>query len=434
MSRSSGLSRRTLLRAASGVGAALSLTTVSTTQAHADIFPPPAEPGMPEGVHLDESAWTNGTPTAPGPTVERGALRQLPGGPSGTELFVSNNPESVTAPGWLAQCARTTEARGGSAYEMSGRFSVYAYHQNQTGAPAVLHLLAVPAGRREVLLSARGAAYTNAEYPLIQDPAERAGSGPCYATSLDWARDSLKQFLYPTMARPGDVTELARVGLAKSAIVDALWEVTASSGVYLFTVLTADGDLDTATRYAFSDTAFATGNIISQTPTTYGREAGVYAASGWTTGSIGIEVPAPGSYLGLAVNTTSRQVAALDQTVPAVAALRDSSQRSWGNYGMRYDIDMSLHNPSSQPRRVRLDFGSNITAATDVPGDTWNGAMALREGSGRARIATVYTRPTAPLSPLADCRIPPCRVTQVRIRFEVPGLITAGSQLLLRSI
>ncbi|WP_432181934.1 DUF3370 family protein [Streptomyces sp. NBC_00063] len=147
-----------------------------------------------------------------------------------------------------------------------------------------------------------------------------------------------------------------------------------------------------------------------------------------------IEVADAGRYLGIALNTTARRVAALDQTAPATAALGGSSARSWGNYGARYDIDLELRNTASAARTVRLSFGSNVTAATDVPGDTWNGAMAISLDDGPEEIRTVYVRPTVPRDELANLTVPGGGSRRINLRLMVPGLITAGSQLLLESV
>lgn len=349
-------------------------------------------------------------------------------------MFVSNNPETFTAPGWLAQCGRTTANRGGASHPLSGTFPVYLYHQNSTGSTAWVHVLVSNPGTEPVTVQARGSVWTNADKPLVSDPAQRAGTGPCYATSLDWAIGSLRTYLAPTTVAPGAMAQVAAVPLT-SSIIDGLLEVTVSGGgVYVYTAATTDGDVTDAINSTQHDDMAAPGNIAQQTSTTYGREAGVYAASRWNSGVIALDVPPAGQYLGFAVNTTGRQVAALDQTVPAVAALSDSSQRSWGNYGMRYAVQLQLHNPSTAARSVKVTFGSNITGTTDVPGDTWNGAASLRVDQGTPRITTLYTRPTAPRSDLGTFLLQPGAQTLLELDFEVPGLISAGSQLLLESV
>ncbi|MFE2910640.1 DUF3370 family protein [Kitasatospora indigofera] len=382
---------------------------------------------------LDTGSWTASTPSAPGPTVPREQLLQLPGGPTGAELFVSNNPETFTGPGWLAQCGRTTTNRGGAAHPLSGTFPVYLYHQNSTGGTAYLHVLVSNPNSTAVTVQAQGSIWTNAQKPLVQDPAQRAGTGPCYATSYDWATGGTRPYLAPTTVQSHAMAEIAKIPMT-SSIVDGLLEVSASGGVYVYTAVTTDGSTNTAVNYTQNDAQAAPGNIISQTATTYGRQSGVYAASRWESGEFEVTVPPAGSYLGLAVNTTQRQVAALDQTVPATAALSDSSQRSWGNYGMRYAVRARLSNPSGGSRTVVLTFGSNITAATDVPGDTWNGAASVRTDGGAPRIVPLYVRPTVPRYEIGRYVLGPGADTLVELEFEVPGLITAGSQLLFESV
>ncbi|MFD6417990.1 DUF3370 family protein [Streptomyces sp. NPDC060194] len=382
---------------------------------------------------IGESQWTAGTPTAPGPTVARELLRQLPGSMAGPELVVSNNPETVTGPGWLMQHARTTANRGGSARALSGTFPLYLYHQNSTGGTAYLHVLVSNPGSSAVTVSARGSAWTNADKPLVQDPAARAGTGPCYAVSADWASGNLRTYLSATSVGAKQVVQAARIQMTGS-ILDGLLEVTASGGVYTYTVITRDGNLNTAINSSQNDSNAATGNIIGQTDTTYGREAGVYGGSRWTTGLTTIDVPAAGRHLGLALNTTERQVAALDQTAPATAALRDSSQRSWGNYGARYSVELALRNTGAQSRTARLVFGSNVTGSTDVPGNTWNGAMAVSVDGAAAQLQTVYVRPTVPRDTIGTYTLAAGATRTVKLDFMVPGLITAGSQLLLESV
>ncbi|GLW73878.1 hypothetical protein Kpho02_61760 [Kitasatospora phosalacinea] len=431
--------RRTLLGLAPALlaGAAVPLAAApahaKTGSDHSSAAHGPCGCAQALAASVDVGAWTVGTPSAPGPTVPRDQLFQLPGGPTGAEMFVSNNPETFTGPGWLAQCARTTTNRGGSAHPLSGTFPVYLYHQNNTGTTAYLHVLVSNPNSTAVTVQATGSVWTNAQKPLVQDPAQRAGTGPCYATSYDWAAGTTRSYLAATAVQPRTVVEVAKIPMT-SSIVDGLLDVTASGGVYVYTAVTTDGSTTTAVNYTQNDAQAAPGNIASQTATTYGREAGVYAASRWETGTFDVTVPAAGAYLGLALNTTQRQVAALDQTVAATAALSDSSQRSWGNYGMRYAVRARLTNPSTQSRTAVLTFGSNVTGATDVPGDTWNGAASVRVDGGPARIGTLYVRPTVPRCEIGRYVLAPGASTLVELEFEVPGLITAGSQLLFESV
>ncbi|MFD3531687.1 hypothetical protein [Streptomyces sp. NPDC058664] len=114
--------------------------------------------------------------------------------------------------------------------------------------------------------------------------------------------------------------------------------------------------------------------------------------------------------------------------------MRSRSQRSWGNYGARYSIEPALRNPSAQPRAARLVFGSNVTGSADVPGNTWNGAMAVSVDGAAPGIETVYVRPTVPRDEIGTYALPANTTRTVTLDFIVPGLITAGSQLLLESM
>ncbi|MFE1231067.1 DUF3370 family protein [Streptomyces sp. NPDC058745] len=417
-------SRRTVLglAGASLAGAVLPSVPASARSASA-----------PAASFIGAGEWRAGTPTAPGPTVPRDLLLPLPGAMSGPEMVVSNNPETVTSTGWLTQHSRVSAARGGKARALAGTFPLYVYHQNSTGATAYLHVLISNPQSSTVNVSMRGSAWTNADKPLVQDPASRAGTGPCYATSLDWLNGSTKTYLSSTSIAPNQAVQAAPIPMTGS-ILDGRFEITAGNGVYVYTVVTSDGNPVTAINLSQTDGSWARGNIASQTATTYGRESGVYAGSTWQTGQVTIDAGPAGSYLGLAVNTTERQVPALDQTTPATAALADSSQRSWGNYGARYDLDFALINTSSQARTVRVTFGSNVTGTQDVPGNTWNGAMAVSADGGPQEIQTIYVRPTVPRDTIGQYTIPANGQRSLQLAFYVPGLITAGSQLLLESV
>ncbi|MFF2815292.1 hypothetical protein ACFVT9_07090 [Kitasatospora cineracea] len=121
--------------------------------------------------------------------------------------------------------------------------------------------------------------------------------------------------------------------------------------------------------------------------------------------------------------------------IDQIAGIADSVLAQYRpNYGMRYAVRARLTNPSAEGRTAVLTFGSDVTAATDVPGDTWNGAASVRVDGGAARIATLYVRPTVPRCEIGRYVLAPGASTLVELEFEVPGLITAGSQLLFESV
>ncbi|MEU8002287.1 DUF3370 family protein [Catellatospora sp. NPDC049111] len=382
---------------------------------------------------VPDTGWAAGSPAGPGGTVALANLRQLPGAVTGSPIVVSNNPETFTGNGWLMLHSRTTPARGGAATPLSGTFPLYLYHQNGTSTTRYLHVLISNPNAEPVTVTMRGAAYTNAQKPLTADPAQRAGTGPCYAVADAWTRGTTTTYLSGTSIASGKAVQPTRITMAASNIADGRFEITASAGVYVYTVVTSDGSTTTATNLSQQNASYAPGNIASESPTTYGREAGVYSTSAWDTGQVTLPLPAAGRHLGLAVNTTAKQEPALDQTTAGTATMGDSSTRSWGNYGHRYTIRLVLQNPSTSARTVKVTFASNLVAATDVPGNTWNGpATVTVDGSGA--VQTLYTRPTVPLDQIGTYTVGANTSRTLTLTFYVPGLITAGQQLLLQTV
>ncbi|MEW2445772.1 DUF3370 family protein [Micromonospora marina] len=382
---------------------------------------------------VPDTAWTTGAPTGPRGTVPLADLDQLPGAVTGSPIVVSNNPETFTGNGWLMLHSRSTPARGGTARPLSGTFPLYLYHQNGTASTRYLHVLISNPNAAPVSVTVRGAAYTNAQKPLVSDPARRAGTGPCHAVADAWLRGTTTTYLNGVGVNSGKATQVTRITMNASNIADGRFEITASAGVYVYTVVTSDGSVTTATNLSQQNASYAPGNIATETATTYGREAGVYATSAWDTRQVTMPVPAAGRHIGLAVNTTVRQRADLDQTTAGLATHSDSSSRTWGNYGHRYTIRLLLRNPGTTARTVRLTFASNVTGPRDVPGNTWNGPAAVTV-DGTTTVQTLYTRPTAPLDPIGTYTIGPAASRSLVVDLYVPGLITAGQQLLLQTL
>ncbi len=213
-------------------------------------------------------------------------------------------------------------------------------------------------------------------------------------------------------------------------MVDGRFELTASAGAYVYTVVTSTGSLTDAINATQGSPA--AGDIAQPGTNAYGREAGVYSHSIWA-GTTNIDVPAAPAHLGLALNTSNKfavnGVFLQDQTAGALMKLSDSAPRTYGNYGHKYDVTLALRNPSSSARTVRLSLASNYTSSTNSPSFTYNGPILL---NGTQK--TIYTTPTAPKQWLATWTIPAGSNFNGRVTFFVPGLITIGQQLILESL
>jgi hypothetical protein len=399
----------------------------------------------PAAAVADDPAWRPGTAPGPGRTVPVAQLRQLPGGLSGPETVVSNNPENVTGPGWLMLHSRTTPY-GGRAHPVTGDVPLYLYHQNGTDGTRYLHVLVSNPGTAPIQVSGVGSMYTNDQVALDPDPATRAGTGPSYRVARDWLdierdwrspRANVRFGILTVPPRTAVQAVVARMN-PRNLIDGRIRLTVVGGGAYLYTVMTADGSAGTAIGYSQRDDAAAPGNVQPEDPGVGepGRMAGVYANSAWTTEAAQpVAVPAGPAYLGYALDTIRYNRADLDQSAPAVAALDNSSTRSYGNYGFRYHLAFALTNPDpAASRTVRLSFGHAFSAATDAGETTWNGPVQVTDHTG-TRVEVVGTRPTAPrdAGPLGTWTLAPGATETVTLDLFVPGLIYSDAQLILES-
>ncbi|WP_246069992.1 DUF3370 family protein [Mangrovivirga cuniculi] len=149
------------------------------------------------------------------------------------------------------------------------------------------------------------------------------------------------------------------------------------------------------------------------------------------SGSTNISLPSSTSYLGLALNTSSKfavnGVFLQDQNATYVMKLSDSSEKTYGNYGHKYDITLAMYNPHSTSKQVTLYFGSNYTNSSNSPSFTYNGPLKMN-----GVIKNIYTTPTAPRQWLATWTVPANSPFNANLDFYVPGLITTGQQLILQ--
>jgi hypothetical protein len=359
-------------------------------------------------------AWTAGPFTA----VDASTLWPLPGVLGGPEKWVSNNPESFTGDGWLMQLARDS-ARGGAAHPVTAA-TAYLFHVNHAGSKRTLHLIATNPGASTSTVTARGLLTSNASFPL-----SNAGTGPSYQVALA----SLTGDLTPAThsVAPGRGVEIASISLADGAMADGRFQISATTGVYLYTVVTTSGRVDDAINASQGDPA--AGVIASPDASRYGREAGVYAGSEWV-GAATVAVPDGAAHLGLCFDTDAKfareGVFLQDQTAAATLRLDDSAERTWGAYGHRYDVTLKLHNPSARPRTATVRLASLVRSDASSPSFTWNAPFLVDD-----EVVTAWTTPRAPTTTLAQRELPAGGERTIRVQAVVPGLITTGAALIL---
>jgi Protein of unknown function (DUF3370) len=363
--------------------------------------------------------WSAGT-LASNQKVADNLLQPLSVAYGGYPIWKSNNPEIFRGTGWLMQNARTDASRGGRSYPLSGCHNAYLFHINQRGAGAYLHLVATNPNNATITVSAKGSMYTNSQKPLTGRAA-----GPGYAVSQDWLGGTFGTNFSGRSVGAFQGTEIAKLPMSNSNMLDGRFEVCASQPIYLYSVVTSSGSSTDAIN--LTQGAPATGDIKSETANTYGREAGVYANS-LIAGTTVVDLPANGNvHAGFALNTSAKFNANLqEQTVPALFRLGDASTRSYGNYGHKVDVTLRLRNPHSAGKTVRVSLGSSFTNTVNTPSFTFNSA-----GSVNGTPVSLWTTPTQPKQLLGSYTVPANGTVDVRLTTFIAGLGVTNQQLVV---
>ncbi len=350
-------------------------------------------------------------------------LQPLTIGYGGYPIWKSNNPEIFRGTGWLMQNARSDASRGGRSYPLSGCHNAYLFHINQRGAAAYLHLIATNPNNASITVSAKGSAYTNSQKPL-----GGAGTGQSYAVSKDWLNGSFVTNFSGRSVGAFQGTEIAKLLMNDRNMLDGRFEVCASQPIYLYSVVTASGSTTDAIN--LSQGAPASGDIKSEAANAYGREAGVYASS-LVAGTTVVDLPASGNvHAGFAFNTSAKFNANLqEQTVAALYRLSDSSTRTYGNYGHKYDVTLRLRNPHASARTARVSFASSFTNSVNTPSFTFNSAATLNGAP-----ITLWTTPTQPRQLLGSYTVPANGTVDVRLTTFIAGLGVSNQQLVVEAL
>jgi Protein of unknown function (DUF3370) len=363
--------------------------------------------------------WQSGL-LAPNQKVADSLLQPLSIGFGGYPIWKSNNPEIFRGPGWLMQNARVDGSRGGSSSPLSGCHNAYLFHINQRGAAATLHLIASNPNNATITVSAKGSIYTNAQKPLTGQ-----ATGQSYAVSKDWINGSFGTNFTGRSLAAYTATEIVKLAMNDRNMIDGRFEVCASSPIYLYSVVTTTGSTTDAIN--LSQGAPAAGDIKSEGTNAYGREAGVFSKS-LVAGTTTVALPASGNvHAGFSFNTSSKFNANLqEQTVPASYRLADSTSRSYGNYGHKFDVTLRLQNGNSTAKTVRVSFASSFTNTVNTPSFTFNSAATL---NGAA--LTLWTTPTQPRQVLGTYTVPAGGSSDVRLATFIAGLGVSNQQLVV---
>jgi Protein of unknown function (DUF3370) len=370
---------------------------------------------------ISSSDWSIGTLLVPN-IVPLEKLKPLTGMARGMPIWKSNNPEVFTSDGWLMQNALNSSRQLLGSAQLSGNFGIYLFHINKSSTTQIIHLLVTNPQSSPVQVSGKGSMFSNSTFPLLGQ-----GTGLNYQVARNWLTDIHRVEFDSVNLAPNKTYPIDQHTLKSSNMIDGHFELITTAPVSISAVVTSTGNLNDA--IALSQGNPADGDIAQPGSNRFGREAGICRHSEWA-GTTEIEIPATQAHLGLCLNTSNKFTPALqDQTSDYLLRLGDSAERSYANYGHKYDVTLALKNSSITQRRVRLSFGSNVTSPQDRPSFTYNGPIQVNN-----RIQDVYTKPTAPRNELETVTIAANARIEIRLQFYVPGLITIGQQLILESL
>lgn len=371
------------------------------------------------------------------PIVPLADLQDLGGGLHGDPIVVSNNPEVVVKTGWLF---KPPVDAAGNRVALSGKFDLYLYHDNRSGQNLYLHVFVTNPNASGLTVAAKGNIYNRNQYDGKVTNGQKRGFGPSYQVAADWMANSFSTIKNPTtIPNTGGYTSLAVAYLPNRSTMDGLLSIDASAGCFVYVVASTSANPATAVNLSQAN-IHAVGqywNAASQsyvptfkpeTANTFGRECGIYQHSEWA-GATSLDLPNAAAHLGLALNTTSKFALPTgqylqNQNAPAVAVINNSSSYSYGNYGHYYDLTLQLHNHANRQRHVRVWLATNQAGS--------NAASFFFHAPVRVAGTTkeVFNTGSSPKTLLYDAKYS-WGTLNIPIQFYVPGLISAGQQLVV---
>lgn len=188
----------------------------------------------------------------------------------------------------------------------------------------------------------------------------------------------------------------------------------------------------------------------------YGRVAGVAEGSLWEaelTDSDGdrFTIPEPGEAISYAISTVDRNTLGTGQiqSAPMLARYSDTAYRAHGNYGIHYNLDLPLHNPSDTTRNVAILFQTPIKDE-NLDGNGlrflspplnrifYRGTLRLRYennwGMERTRYVHVVQRRGQQGEPLLTVQLQPDEERMVEVDFLYPPDATPPQALTIQTL
>lgn len=408
--------------------------------------------------------------------IPMGELKATGGILSGNPILVDNMPEIIESEGWLMAPPRINNQRA----TMTGNSEYYTFHYNRTGVAGYYVLLATNTQTTNTSINAQGVLLAKDDVGVFTFP------NTTYVTERE-SYDVADRFINNnfnvntgSLTIPGlgsgkannRILAYRKVGNGNG--IDGRFKLSVAGQVFVYSVFviqrsgeSIDQMLQRAVNLATTDTGSAAdinkrakgewhddfGYIVEtfagNTPTgtvagRYGRECGLYQYSGWLVNN-DITLPATKGFVGFCmVNDKKGFQYAEDQTAavtaftpvdvrrhPQIANFNNAS-RTYGNYGHYYDVTLKLINPTTRIRNMAISFAFNSPDLTKQNA-RYAGPVKVKVGSNAETTVQVLNRLNNPRKNLANFTVAANNSETIKIRFYVPGLITAGNQLIVEA-
>jgi hypothetical protein len=420
------------------------------------------------------SNFTLGTLSATA-VVPKTSLLATGGQLGGNKILVDNMPEKIKTEGWVFAPPRinnNTVKQG-----VSGNVEYYTFHfntitKNGVGQQAYYVLLASNPNSSSITASVKGSILTKT------DAGGFSFSNPSYFIEKE-SYEVSKRFInsnhtvntgslsIPALGNvAGNYTVLTYKAVNYNDGVDGRFTLNFSNTAYVYAVMVVKGNNETtaqmltrAVNLATSDN-FTAAHVakradgewndqygwIAESTARYGRESGLYNNSAWLVNQT-INLPATAGYLGMCMVVDQKNITAYpeDQTAPYSALVPTdtrrysgigtltNSTRTWGNYGHYYDISLNLVNSATIVRNIKINMAFNAPDPTK-PNARFVGYAKVKDATLPEVGVDIKIRLNDPKANLLTTTVPANSSKIVKIRFYVPGLITAGNQLIVEAL
>lgn len=365
--------------------------------------------------------------------IKNADLKNLGGSIAGVPLAVSNNPEKINTTGWLFK--NPTLANATAKMPLTGKFNLYLYHYNNTGAPIYIHVIVSNPNSTAINLNTKGVVYTSSNYSGNGGK----GFGPSYKIAENWlnglyTHNATGQKINAYLPNLGTVNyaSVATVLLNSTKTIDGRFEFEALSAklpanCYVYVIASTSSNTATAFNLAQTNVQ-ATGNFLAETPSTFGRECGIYNGSEWK-GLTTINLPNRAGYVGISFNTSQKNSILQNQNASALGVISGSSSFTYGNYGMGYIIDLRFVNIKNTKRTVNVYLVHSATNPARA-NMTWHAPMKINNNPLLETYTTLNNNKQliSTFNLAAGSASNSASSTQ-KIKLYVPGLISANMQL-----